>query len=266
MVNIFLNGCCGRMGHTIAKMCQHNDEYRVVAGCDVTTCDDFSFPVYNNPQDCAEDFDVIIDFSNAKAVPTILNYALSKNKPFICCTTALSDDTVADLLKASETIPVFKSANMSVGINLMLELVKKCTKTLYPEYDIEIVEAHHNRKLDAPSGTAMMIANAISQEIPEEVDYVYEPGQFSLRGSIVDVFSYNNELPYRIDFFGTRGHVTGNEVTEGGIAALQIVVAILLRNIPSLLRSSLQSLGVLQLLGHPDTAVVAERLRHQCQL
>lgn len=174
MVNIFLNGCCGRMGHTIAKMCQHNDEYRVVAGCDVTTCDDFSFPVYNNPQDCAEDFDVIIDFSNAKAVPTILNYALSKNKPFICCTTALSDDTVADLLKASETIPVFKSANMSVGINLMIELVKKCTKTLYPEYDIEIVEAHHNRKLDAPSGTAMMIANAISQEIPEEVDYVYD--------------------------------------------------------------------------------------------
>ncbi|MBR3464020.1 MAG: 4-hydroxy-tetrahydrodipicolinate reductase [Clostridiales bacterium] len=174
MVNIFLNGCCGRMGHTIAKMCQHNDEYRVVAGCDVTTCDEYNFPVYSNPQDCAEDFDVIIDFSNAKAVPTILNYALSKNKPFICCTTALSDETVAELLKASETIPVFKSANMSVGINLMLELVKKCTKTLYPEYDIEIVEAHHNRKLDAPSGTAMMIANAISQEIPEEVDYVYD--------------------------------------------------------------------------------------------
>ena len=174
MVNIFLNGCCGRMGHTIAKMCQHNDEYRVVAGCDVATCDEYNFPVYSNPQDCAEDFDVIIDFSNAKAVPTILNYALSKNKPFICCTTALSDETVAELLKASETIPVFKSANMSVGINLMLELVKKCTKTLYPEYDIEIVEAHHNRKLDAPSGTAMMIANAISQEIPEEVDYVYD--------------------------------------------------------------------------------------------
>ena len=174
MVNIFLNGCCGRMGHTIAKMCQHNDEYRVVAGCDVTTCDEYNFPVYSNPQDCAEDFDVIIDFSNAKAVPTILNYALSKNKPFICCTTALSDETIAELLKASETIPVFKSANMSVGINLMLELVKKCTKTLYPEYDIEIVEAHHNRKLDAPSGTAMMIANAISQEIPEEVDYVYD--------------------------------------------------------------------------------------------
>lgn len=174
MVNILLNGCCGRMGHTIAKMCQHNDDYRIVAGCDVTTCDDLSFPIYSNPMDCVEDFDVIIDFSNALAVPAILNYALSKKKPFICCTTALSDETVADILKASETIPVFKSANMSVGINLMLELVKKCTKTLYPGYDIEIVEAHHNRKLDAPSGTAMMIATAISQEIPETVEYVYD--------------------------------------------------------------------------------------------
>jgi 4-hydroxy-tetrahydrodipicolinate reductase len=174
MVNIFLNGCCGRMGHTIAKMCQHNDEYKVVAGCDVTTCDDFSFPIYSNPQDCAEDFDVIIDFSNAKAVPTILNYALTRNKPFICCTTALSDDTVAELLKASETIPVFKSANMSLGINMMVELCKQATRILYPEFDIEIVEAHHNRKLDAPSGTAMMIASAIDQEISDNVEYVYD--------------------------------------------------------------------------------------------
>ena len=153
-----MNGCCGRMGHTIAKMCQRDNEFRIVAGCDVTTSDDLNFPIYSNPNDCVEDFDVIIDFSNAIAVPAILNYALTVKKPFICCTTALSDDTVADILKASETIPVFKSANMSVGINLMLELVKKCTKTLYPEFDIEIVEAHHNRKLDAPSGTAMMIA------------------------------------------------------------------------------------------------------------
>ncbi len=174
MVRIFLNGCCGRMGHTIANMCKRDADYRIVAGCDVTTCDDFSFPIYNNPQDCTEEFDVIIDFSNALAVPAILNYALTVKKPFICCTTALSDDTVADILKASETIPVFKSANMSVGINLMLELVKKCTKTLYPEFDIEIVESHHNRKLDAPSGTAMMIANAIDQEIPDNVEYVYD--------------------------------------------------------------------------------------------
>ena len=174
MVNIFLNGCCGRMGHTIAKMCQRDADYRIVAGCDVTTCDDFSFPIYNNPQDCTEDFDVIIDFSNALAVPAILNYALTVKKPFICCTTALSDDTVADILKASETIPVFKSANMSYGMNVLFELVRQATKALYPESDIEIVEAHHNRKLDAPSGTALMIADVISEETDNALEYVYD--------------------------------------------------------------------------------------------
>jgi 4-hydroxy-tetrahydrodipicolinate reductase len=174
MVNIFLIGCCGRMGKAIAALCENNPDYKIVAGGDIIENTNYGFPVYTSLNECTEDFDVIIDFSNAKAVPGVLEFALNRNKPFICCTTALSDETVAELLKASETIPVFKSANMSVGINLMLELVKKCTKTLYPEYDIEIVEAHHNRKLDAPSGTAMMIANAISQEIPEEVDYVYD--------------------------------------------------------------------------------------------
>ena len=84
MVRIFLNGCCGRMGHTIANMCKRDADYRIVAGCDVTTCDDFTFPIYNNPQDCTEEFDVIIDFSNALAVPAILNYALTVKKPFIC--------------------------------------------------------------------------------------------------------------------------------------------------------------------------------------
>ena len=174
MVDIFLNGCCGRMGHTIAKMCQHNDEYKVVAGCDVTTCDDFSFPVYSNPQDCAEDFDVIIDFSNAKAVPTILNYALTRNKPFICCTTALDEATLAQIDKASEQIAVFRSANMSLGINIMLELITKAAATLYPDYDIEILEAHHNRKLDAPSGTAVMLADAVKETVPDEMELIYD--------------------------------------------------------------------------------------------
>ena len=146
MVKIFLNGCCGRMGKAIAALCENNPDYKIVAGGDIIENSNYGFPVYTSLNECTEDFDVIIDFSNAKAVPGVLEFALNRNKPFICCTTALSDDTVADLLKASETIPVFKSANMSVGINLMLELVKKCTKTLYPEYDIEIVEAHHNRQ------------------------------------------------------------------------------------------------------------------------
>ena len=174
MVKIFLNGCCGRMGKAIVDLCLHSDEYQIVAGGDIFENPEYKFPVYTSVNECTEDFDVIIDFSNAKAVPTILEFALARKKPFICCTTALSDETVNDILKASEEIAVFKSANMSIGINLMIELAKQATKILYPEFDIEIVEAHHNRKLDAPSGTAMMIANAIDQEIPDKVEYVYD--------------------------------------------------------------------------------------------
>ena len=174
MVKIFLNGCCGRMGKAIANLCYNNPDYKIVAGGDIIENKNYDFPVYTSLSECTEDFDVIIDFSNAKAVPTILEFALSRKKPFICCTIALSDDTVSAILSASEKIAVFKSANMSLGINMMVELCKQATRILYPEFDIEIVEAHHNRKLDAPSGTAMMIASAIDQEIPDNIDYVYD--------------------------------------------------------------------------------------------
>ena len=174
MVNIFLNGCCGRMGKAIAALCENNPDYKIVAGGDIIENNNYGFPVYTSLNECTEDFDVIIDFSNAKAVPAILEFALSRNKPFICCTTALSDDTVNSILAASEKIAVFKSANMSLGINMMVELCKQATRILYPEFDIEIVEAHHNRKLDAPSGTAMMIASAIDQEISDDIEFVYD--------------------------------------------------------------------------------------------
>lgn len=174
MVKIFLNGCCGRMGKAIANLCVNNPEYKIVAGGDIVENPSYDFPVYTNLNDCTEDFDAIIDFSNAKAVPSVLEFALNRKKPFVCCTTALSDDTIASIQTASETIAVFKSANMSLGINMMVELCKKATKILYPEFDIEIVEAHHNRKLDAPSGTAIMIADGIKQEISDDVEYVYD--------------------------------------------------------------------------------------------
>lgn len=174
MVKIFLNGCCGRMGKAIANLCVNNPEYKIVAGGDIVENPSYDFPVYTNLSDCTEDFDAIIDFSNAKAVPAVLEFALNRKKPFVCCTTALSDETIASIQTASETIAVFKSANMSLGINMMVELCKKATKILYPEFDIEIVEAHHNRKLDAPSGTAMMIADGIKQEISDDVEYVYD--------------------------------------------------------------------------------------------
>jgi 4-hydroxy-tetrahydrodipicolinate reductase len=153
----------GAMGKIISSMLGDELAANVALECE-----------YKALEDVKEDFDVIIDFSNAKAVPGVLEFALNRNKPFICCTTALSDDTVASILEASEKIAVFKSANMSLGINMMVELAKQATRILYPEFDIEIVEAHHNRKLDAPSGTAMMIASAIDQEIPDNIEYVYD--------------------------------------------------------------------------------------------
>jgi len=174
MVKIFLNGCCGRMGKAIAAMCKTSEDFKVVAGCDIIESDELGFPVFTNPTDCDVDFDAIIDFSNAKAVPMILEYALSVKKPFVCCTTALPDDLVSQILEAGEKIPVFKSANMSYGMNVMFELVRQATKALFPGADIEIVEAHHNRKLDAPSGTALMIADIISEETDNQLEYVYE--------------------------------------------------------------------------------------------
>ena len=174
MVNIFLNGCCGRMGKAIAAMCKTNPDFRVVAGCDVVSSDELGFPVFTNPNDCDVEFDAIIDFSNASAVPVIVEYAVAEKKPFVCCTTALPDETVARILEASKEIPVFKSANMSYGMNVMFELVRQATKALFPGTDIEIVEAHHNRKLDAPSGTALMLAEVISEETNHELEYVYE--------------------------------------------------------------------------------------------
>lgn len=175
MYRILMHGCCGAMGHAICRMCKDNEEFRIVAGVDkITECDEYDFPIFGTPSECDVDFDVIIDFSNKSAVDAITDYAVSCGKPIVCCTTALSDETVERLMDASKKIPVFKSANMSLGINVMVELVKNATKALYKDCDIEIVEAHHHRKLDAPSGTALMIADAARSVMTDEAEYVYD--------------------------------------------------------------------------------------------
>ena len=123
------------MGKAIANLCYNNPDYKIVAGGDIIENNTYDFPVYTSLNECTEEFDVIIDFSNAKAVPTILEFALNRKKPFICCTTALSDETVASILKASETIPVFKSDNISLYINMIVELCKQATRILYHDFD-----------------------------------------------------------------------------------------------------------------------------------
>lgn len=174
MTKVFLNGCCGRMGRAISAMALENDEFEVVAGADIVNNNGFAYPVFSSLDQCDVDYDVIIDFSNAKGVPAVIDAALANNKPLVCCTTGLDEETLAKLKDASNKIAVFKSANMSLGINVLIGLVKQAAKTLYPGFDIEILEAHHRRKLDAPSGTAMMIADALNESCNNELEYVYE--------------------------------------------------------------------------------------------
>ena len=174
-VKVLMNGCCGRMGRAINEMCQGDSSIEITCGCDLSdNTNGLDFPVFKNISDVNVDFDVIIDFSNSKCIPNLFAFACEKKKPVVCCTTGLSEEDLKILEDASKVIPVFKSANMSIGMNIMVELCKKATKFLYPDYDIEIVEAHHNKKLDAPSGTALMIADAIKGQIDSEIEYVYD--------------------------------------------------------------------------------------------
>lgn len=172
-LRIFLNGCNGHMGKVIADICSQTDGVQIVAGADIrlTTCD---FPVYSSATDCKEDFDAIIDFSHVNSFASIISLAESRLKPLVMCTTGLSEDHKKQLLSLSEKVPVFHSANMSLGISVMINLVKKAAEILYPDFDIELVESHHNRKIDAPSGTALMIADALNDSLNNDLEYVYD--------------------------------------------------------------------------------------------
>ena len=173
-ISIFLSGCMGRMGRVITDMCEEYVDTTIVAGSDVMENPNSAFPIYKDPNDCKEEFDVIVDFSHVSAFANITKLAETRNKPLVMCTTGLSESQIEDLKKLSEKVGVFYSGNMSLVINMLIKLVKNAAAKLYPGYDIEIVEEHHNRKLDAPSGTALMIADAINESCDNQLEYVYE--------------------------------------------------------------------------------------------
>ncbi|MBR2751451.1 MAG: 4-hydroxy-tetrahydrodipicolinate reductase [Clostridiales bacterium] len=173
-VRVFLSGCMGRMGRVITEMCSEYEDTVIVAGSDVVENPNSSFPIYKDPTECKEEFDVIIDFSHVSAFAGITKLAETSGKPIVMCTTGLSEEQKADLKKLSEKVGVFYSGNMSLGINVLINLVKKAAAQLYPDFDIELVEEHHNKKLDAPSGTALMIADAMNEAVDNRLEYVYE--------------------------------------------------------------------------------------------
>lgn len=174
MTKIILNGCNGKMGQVITRLAAEDTECEITAGFDINDNIENTYPVYTNPMDFTGEADVVIDFSHPSSLTGILNFCKSKKLPVIICTTGLSSEQKAEFTEASKEIPVFFSANMSLGINLLIALAKKATSILEGNFDIEIVERHHNQKIDAPSGTALAIADAIDETLSYPAEYVYD--------------------------------------------------------------------------------------------
>lgn len=166
MIKMILSGAAGHMGHVVADCAAAADDFTIVAGLDQVNDTSGAFPIYGDFDQCTEDADVIIDFSHFSAFPKVLAFAEKRHLPLVVATTGLSEDDEKAIAEKSKSFPIFKSANMSLGINVMADVLKKISGVL-SDYDIELVEAHHNRKLDAPSGTALLLADAVNDGLEE---------------------------------------------------------------------------------------------------
>jgi len=172
MTRIIIHGCSGRMGQVVAAIAAAAPDIEVVAGIDVAsaTCD---FPVFPSLEKCTIAADVVVDFSSPKALPSLLKGAEIKQVPLVIATTGLNQEDKAAIAKTSRTVPVFVSANMSLGVNLLSELAQKAASVLGESFDIEIIEKHHNQKKDAPSGTALLLAEAINEVFLQGKRFVF---------------------------------------------------------------------------------------------
>ena len=178
MTKVIMNGCNGKMGQTITEICKADADIKIVAGIDLYDGIDNDYPVFSSIDKCDVDADVVIDFSNAKAVDGVLDYCVDKQVPVVLCTTGLSDEQLAKVEECYKKVAVLKSANMSLGINTLMALLKKAAQVFAPAgFDMEIVEKHHNLKLDAPSGTALALADSINEAMDNEYHYVYDRSQ-----------------------------------------------------------------------------------------
>lgn len=174
MTNIAICGANGKMGKTIYNCIKEREDCTVVAGIDLYTEQYADFPIVESPDKLPVKPDVIIDFSNPASLNALLDYCLSTGTPVVVASTGYSDEQIAKIKAAAEQIPVFFTFNMSLGINLLVTLAKKAASVLGDQFDIEIVEKHHNQKIDAPSGTAIMLANAINETLDNSKTYVYD--------------------------------------------------------------------------------------------
>lgn len=174
-IKIMLTGYNGKMGRNIINSAEEYEDILLAVGIDINPAPiNFTFPVFTTPSDYSGKVDVILDFSHHSAIDVILQYAESTNTPVVVATTAHTPEEKELIAQASRNIPIFMSANMSLGVNLLVDLAKKAAATLNDSYDIEIIEKHHNQKIDAPSGTALMIADEISKSLLYPPEYKYD--------------------------------------------------------------------------------------------
>ena len=175
MVKAIMHGCSGKMGQVITGLVAEDQEIEIVAGVDPYPREGAPYPVYESLDACDAEADVIIDFSNAAAVDALLAYSIRRQIPAVVCTTGLSEEQKSHIYAAAEQVGIVYSANMSLGINLLMKLVREAAQVLADAgFDIEIVEKHHNRKVDAPSGTALMLADVINETLDNRDVYVYD--------------------------------------------------------------------------------------------
>ncbi len=175
MIKIIMHGCNGKMGQVISGIIAEDAETTMAAGIDLRDDGHNSYPVFTRNEDCDVEADCLIDFSTASAVDDVLAYCVDKKLPCVLCTTGLSGEQLAKVDEASKRVAILRSANMSLGINLLMKLLKEAAGILAPAgFDMEIVEKHHNLKLDAPSGTALALADSINEEFDGSYEYVYD--------------------------------------------------------------------------------------------
>lgn len=174
MVRLIISGCNGRMGRVVETICSADPEFEIAAGIDLLGAGDRDFPVCSSPAEFQGEADVVVDFSSPAALEGLLEFGMERHIPLVLATTGYSEEQLAAIDRAAAVIPIFRSANMSLGVNVLLGLVRSAARALNEGYDLEIVERHHNKKVDAPSGTALMIADAAAEVLPYEPEYVYD--------------------------------------------------------------------------------------------
>ena len=178
MTRIIMHGCNGKMGQVITGLCKEDADVEIVAGIDVVDNRDNGYPVFTDIDACDVEADAIIDFAAAVAVDKLLDYSKAKKIPVVLCTTGLTPNQINKVAETSKDVAILKSANMSLGINTIMKLLKEAANVFAPAgFDIEIVEKHHNQKVDAPSGTALALADSINEARNNEYDYVYDRSQ-----------------------------------------------------------------------------------------